>query len=66
MPSKTIPPARRIRRTDKSGGADRQGGERCQDEFPHRFTSVMLVSCGENGEQDRFNPFNQLFFTDRP
>ena len=64
MPSKTVPPARRICRVGKSGGADRQGGERRQDEFPHRFTSVMLVSCWKNGEQDRFNPFNQLFFTD--
>jgi len=28
MPSKTVPPARRIRRADKSGGTDCQGGER--------------------------------------
>jgi len=43
MPRVSIPPTPRFCRLSEGGGTDRQGGERRQDEFPHPFTSSMLV-----------------------
>jgi hypothetical protein len=43
MPRVSVPPTPRFCRLSEGSGADRQGGERRQDEFSHRFTSSMLV-----------------------
>ena len=43
MPRVSVPPAPRFCRLSEGSGADRQGGERRQDEFSHPFTSSMLV-----------------------
>jgi len=43
MPRVSVPPAPRFRRLCEGSGTDRQGGERCEDKFPHPFTSSMLV-----------------------
>jgi len=42
MPRVSVPPTPRFCRLSEGSGADRQGGERRQDEFSHRFTSSML------------------------
>jgi hypothetical protein len=63
MPSKTVPPACGIRRLDKGSTADGQGGETRQDESPHRFTSMMLVSCAHNEETEHFTPVNHEIFS---
>jgi hypothetical protein len=44
MPRVSVPPTPRFCRLSEGCGADRQGGECRQDEFPHRFTSSMLVN----------------------
>jgi hypothetical protein len=44
MPRVSVPPTPRFCRLSEGGGTDRQGGERRQDEFPHPFTSSMLVN----------------------
>jgi hypothetical protein len=44
MPRVSVPPAPRFCRLRKGSGANCQGGERRQDEFPHPFTSSMLVN----------------------
>jgi hypothetical protein len=44
LPRVSIPPASRFCRLREGSGSDHQGGERRQDEFPHRFTSSMFAS----------------------
>jgi hypothetical protein len=61
MPRVSIPPAPRFRRLGEGGGSDRQGGERRQDEFPHPFTSSLLVTWLHNEKTSRITPLNHKF-----
>ena len=65
MPRVSIPPAPRFRRLGEGGSSDRQGGERCQDEFPHPFTSSLLVAWLHNGKTCRITPINYKFLFER-
>ena len=62
MPRVSVPPAPRFCRLSEGSGTDRQGGECRQDEFPHPFTSSMVVSYMHNEKASRITPFNHKFY----